>query len=182
MKGKRNQLGATLGRRTCEWQSGTSMALAVFARSNSHNAPNFRLVAVNGTHDDECCSRGCTVTPAQLKITCKLAQRAQREATGYYCGYTFKRQACGKFVLKATAESLNYVELGLKDKSAGRQWYRICNRMITDLNHRCTLRTAPEEFNLSANQSQKKSIYRTCTPALSRHSQMSLCDRLCVLC
>ena len=90
--------------------------------------------------------------PAQLKLICKLAQRAQREATGYYCGYTFKRQACGKFVLKATAESLNYVELGLKDKSAGRQWYRICNRMITDLNHRCTLRTAPEEFNLSANQ------------------------------
>ena len=38
------------------------------------------------------------------------------------------------------------------DKSAGRQWYKMRNRMMTDLHHRCTLRTAPEEFNLSANQ------------------------------
>ena len=36
IKGKRNQLGATMGRRTCAWQSGTSMALAVFSRSNTH--------------------------------------------------------------------------------------------------------------------------------------------------
>ena len=28
----------------------------------------------------------------------------------------------------------------------------MCNRVLTDLNHRCTLRTAPEEFNLSASQ------------------------------
>ena len=57
-------------------------------------------------------------------------------------------------MLRATAESLNYVELGLKDKSAGRQWYRTCNKMITDWNHRCTMRTAPEECNLSANQQE----------------------------
>ena len=31
----------------------------------------------------------------------------------------------------------------------------MCNRMLTDLNHRCTLRTAPEEFNLSANQHEQ---------------------------
>ena len=105
---------------------------------------------------DSVCARAGSekaVNPArELKILCKLAQRSQREATGYYCGYNFKRQAVGKYVLKATAESLNYVELGLKDKSAGRQWYRICNRLIQDLNHRCTMRTAPEECNLSANQ------------------------------
>ena len=68
IKGKRNQLGATMGRRTCEWQSGTSMALAVFARSNSHTAPNYRLVAVSGIHDDEFCSRGCTVTLSLIHI------------------------------------------------------------------------------------------------------------------
>ena len=61
------------------------------------------------------------------------------------------QQACGKIALRATAEGLSYGELGLKDNSAGRQWYRMCNRMLTDLNHRCTMRTAPEEFNLSAN-------------------------------
>ena len=128
------------------------MALAVFSRSNSHTAPNYRLPPVAKVHDDEFCSKECFSKPGECKIISKLSQRAQREATGYYCGYSFKRQACGKFVLKATAEGLNYVELGLKDKTAGRQWYRMCNRMITDLNHRCTMRTAPEEINLSANQ------------------------------
>ena len=152
IKGKRNQLGMTLGRRTDVWQSGTAMALAVFCRSNTHTAPNYRMPPLAVTHDDEYCNKACYSKSGQMKVTCKLAQRAQREATGYYCGYTFKRQACGRFVLRATAESLNYVELGLKDKSAGRQWYKICNRMITDWNHRCTMRTAPDEFNLSANQ------------------------------
>eukprot|EP00973_Karenia_brevis_P075227 10451432-Karenia_brevis.AAC.1 len=151
IKGKRNQLGMVLNKRTCVWQSGTAIALAVFLRSNSHTAPNFRMPPVSVLHDDEFCKAACFANPKENKIRCKLAQRAQREATGYYCGYTFKRQACGKFMLKATAESLNYVELGLQDKSAGRQWYKICNKMMTDLNHKCTMRTAPEEVNLSAN-------------------------------
>ena len=152
IKGKRNQLGMTLGRRAGVWQSGTMIALGVFNRSNSHTASNYRLPPIQEVHDDELCSKECFSRPAETKIISKLAQRAQREATGYYCGYTFKRQACGKFVLKATTECLNYVELGLKDNAAGRQWYRMCNRMITDLNHRCTMRTAPEEFKLSVNQ------------------------------
>lgn len=151
IKGKRNQLGMTLGKRTDVWQSGTAMVFAVFCRSNTHTAPNYRMPPLDAVHDDEFCKKSCFSKPGQKKITCKLAQRAQREATGYFCGYSFKRQAVGKFVLRATAESLNYVELGLHDKSAGRQWYRTCNRMITDLNHRCTMRTAPEEFNLAAN-------------------------------
>ena len=151
IKGKRNQLGMTLGKRTDVWQSGTSMVFAVFCRSNTHTAPNYRMPPLAKVHDDDSCKKSCFSKPGQMKVTCKLAQRAQREATGYFCGYTFKRQACGKFVMRATAESLNYVELGLKDKSAGRQWYRTCNKLITDWNHRCTMRTAPEEFNLSAN-------------------------------
>ena len=151
IKGKRNCLGMTLGRRTGMWQSGTSMALAVFCRSNSHTAPNYRLPPLASVHDDENCQRECFSRAGEEKVIRKLAQRAQREATGYYCGYTFKRQSCGKFVMRATAQSLNYVELGLKDKSAGRQWYKMSNRVITDLNHRCTVRPAPEECNLSGN-------------------------------
>ena len=155
IKGKRNQLGMTLGKRTDAWQSGTAMVFAVFCRANTHTAPNYRMPPIPSVHDDEFCSKACFSKPEQKKVTSKLAQRAQREATGYYCGYTFKRQACGKFVLRATAESLNYVELGLKDKSAGRQWYRTCNKMMTDWNHNCTMRTAPEECNLSANQHEQ---------------------------
>ena len=82
---------------------------------------------------------------------CKIAQRAQREATGYYCGYTFKRQPVGKHELKASAQSLNYARAGLGDKKPGRQFHRVSNRMVVDLQHRCMLRTAPEEFNLAAN-------------------------------
>ena len=154
IQGKRNWLGKTLGRRTCEWQTGTSMALAVFSRSNSHTEPNYRLPPIACVHDADC-PKECFSRPGEQKIICKLAQRAQREATGYYCGYTFKRQPVGRYVLKATAASLNYVELGLQDKSAGRQRYKSCNRMLTDLNHRCTMRTAPEELNLSANQHEQ---------------------------
>ena len=125
IKGKRNCLGMTLGGRTGMWQSGTSMALAVFGRSNSHTAPNYRLPPLASVHDDENCQRECFSRAGDEKVIAKLAQRAQREATGYYCGYTFKRQSCGKFLMKATAQSLDYVELGLKDKSAGRQWYKM---------------------------------------------------------
>lgn len=53
------------------------------------------------------------------KIRSKLVQRIQRESTGYYCGYTFKGQVCGKLDLKTTTEDLHYVELTLKDKSIG---------------------------------------------------------------
>ena len=46
--------------------------------------------------------------------------------------YTFKQQAVGYFALRATAESLKYVELGLQDKTAGRQWYKTTNIMLTE--------------------------------------------------
>ena len=81
IKGKRNQLGLTLSKRTGEWQSGTAMALAVFCRSNTHAAPNYRMPPVASVHDDEYCSKQCFSKPAQMKRTCKIGQRAQREAT-----------------------------------------------------------------------------------------------------
>ena len=56
------------------------------------------------------------------------------------------------FELQAAAGSLNYVGAVLQDKRPGHQWHRITNRVIQDLQHRCMLRTAPEEFNLSVNR------------------------------
>ena len=107
----------TLGRRTGVWQSGAAMVLAVFNRSNSHTAPNYRLPPIDKVHDDELCNKECFSKPGERHIISKLAQGSQREATGYYCGYSIKRHACGTFVLKAAADGLNYVDLGLKDKS-----------------------------------------------------------------
>jgi len=40
---------------------------------------------------------------------------------------------------------------GLTDKTPGQQWHRISHRVLQDSQHRCMLRTAPEEVNLCAN-------------------------------
>ena len=99
VSGRRNSFGITVGARSCEWQSGTTPSFAVLFRSNSYTLPNFRVPLLPETHEDECCkSRSCrehVSNPKNLKAMSKLAQRAQREATGYYCGYTFKRQPVG---------------------------------------------------------------------------------------
>ena len=87
-------------------------------------------------------------------MTCKIAQRAQREATGYFCGYTFKRQPVGRFEMKATAQCLNFMVEKIKDRRPGQQMHRVTNRVVSDLNQRCTLRPATEEFNLSSNMDE----------------------------
>ena len=59
-----------------------------------------------------------TCDPQEMKRVSKLAQRVQRECTGYFCGYTFKGQPVGRKYLRLAAESSNYLEDILKDKSA----------------------------------------------------------------
>ena len=88
--GRRNSLGSILGKRRCQWQSGTHPAFAVLFRSNSHTAPNYRVPLMGATHEDAVCrSASCQRlltgpnAARNLKIQSKLAQRAQRQATGY---------------------------------------------------------------------------------------------------
>jgi hypothetical protein len=90
-------------------------------------------------------------SPKTLKAQSKLSQRACREATGYFCGYVFKGQPVGRKWLKGAARSLNYMTVGLQDKTEGQRWHRITHRVLQDLQHRCMVRTAPEEWNLAAN-------------------------------
>jgi hypothetical protein len=174
VSGRRNALGKIMNPRTCEWQSGTALAFAACFRDNSHTAPNYRVPLLQTTHNDaRCRQKACAVqlsvnlsadsgtgtdetasvsrkkcTDRFLKILAKIAQRAQREATGYYCGYTFKAQPVGAKYLRAAAESLNYMDVGLKDKTAGQQWHVATHRILTEFQYRCTSRTAPEEVNL----------------------------------
>ena len=154
VSGRRNALGKAIGRRRCEWQSGTAPAFAVLFRSNSHTAPNYRVPLMAKTHDDEACpSKTCAAwarDPKTSKILSKLAQRAQREATGYYCGYTFKRQPVGTKYLRTIGESLNYMTAGMQDKTSGQKWHRITHRILTEFQHRIVARTAPEEWNLAS--------------------------------
>ena len=104
ISGRRNAFGSILGRRSCEWQSGTTHAFAVLFRSNTHTMPNYRLPVTGDCHEDELCrSERCKkvrLGPRETKIVSKLAQRVLRETTGYYCGYTFKRQPVGKKTLR----------------------------------------------------------------------------------
>ena len=68
IKGKRNHLGMVMTKRTCAWQSGTSIALAVFSRSNSHTGPNFRMPPLVALHDDEYCQKACSADPTDCLL------------------------------------------------------------------------------------------------------------------
>ena len=50
----------------------------------------------------------------------------------------------------------------LKDKSLFRTQHSISHKVIRDLQHRCMLRTAPEEWNLAANLHNQDVTIRTC--------------------
>ena len=80
----------------------------------------------------------------------KLAQRVQREATGYYCGYTFKGQVVGRKYILQAAKSLDYLSADLQDKTEGQRLHRVTNRVFTDIHHRCMARPAAEEWTLAA--------------------------------
>ncbi len=87
----------------------------------------------------------------------KLTERAQRHATGYYCGYILKRQPVGQRFLKVAADSYSYMTTGLQDKDAGQKSHRVTNRALTNLQHRSILRCAAEEWNLAANWHEQDS-------------------------
>ena len=64
--------------------------------------PNYRLPPTPAIHEATCPSATCKqkakemLSQVNIKTVAKLAQRVQREATGYYCGYTFKGQVTGR--------------------------------------------------------------------------------------
>ena len=153
--GRRSAFCSILGKRSDQWQSGTTPSFAAAFRSNTHTLPNWRIPPMPETHADEVCkSRACKErinSSREVKIASKIGQRAQRQCTGYYCGYTFKPQPVGKKFLRGAAESLNYLTTGMKDKGVGKLWHRVTHRVLVDLQHRCMRRTAPEEWNLASN-------------------------------
>ena len=138
-----------LGRRTCPWLSGTTPAFAAVFRSNSHTQLNHRLPLLPETHDDELCSKRCHKECGNIKVICKLAQRAQREATGYYCGYTFKGQAIGRTYLLKASQSLDYLTDALENKTAAQRMHHITNKCFSDMFHRCCSRPTTEEWNFT---------------------------------
>lgn len=84
-----------------------------------------------------------------LKTVSKIAQRVQRESTGYYCGYTFKGQAIGRKYLLKAAQSLDYLTDTLETKTPAQRMHHITNKCFSDMFHRCCSRPTAEEWNLA---------------------------------
>ena len=92
ISGRRNAFGSHVGSRSRPWHSATAPSFAAAFQSNTHTLPNWRLPPLKETHDDTLCALDSCVASGDhvdvpMKIASKIAQRAQRNCTGYYCGY-----------------------------------------------------------------------------------------------
>ena len=150
VSGRRNALGSLLGKRSCAWLSGTTPAFAAVFRSNTNTSPNFRLPITEKTHDPACRKR-CVEAFTSLARICRVAQRAQRQMTGYFAGYTAKRQPVGSYELDIARKSFTYLRNKMIGERPPEQWARMTNKILSDLEGRGTMRTAPEDFNLAIN-------------------------------
>ena len=124
--------------------------MALMFRCNTHTGPNFRVPLTELTHDTTCKAK-CTEDPDYLRTLTAVAQRAQRNMTGYYTGYMQKRQPVGAFELREATKNLKYLNNKLPHKSNAAQFHNIANRMLGDLEFRGHHRPITEEFNLAAN-------------------------------
>ena len=73
--GRRNMLGAVLGKRRCQWFSGTSALLAHVFRSNTNIQTNYRIPLTAATHDRDCKRTTC-FTEANFRQLLLVAQKA----------------------------------------------------------------------------------------------------------
>merc|ERR1711963_604456 len=94
--GRRNMLGACLGRRRCPWFASTSKLLAHLTRSNTNVQCSYRLPINATTHDPDCKSKKCMRSLNTRRLTL-VAQRAMKTITGYFGGYISKKLKVGNF-------------------------------------------------------------------------------------
>ena len=131
VSGRRNALGSILGRRRCQWLSGTMTGFLSLFRHNIHTGPNYRVPLLASTHDPECKADCLQKNTLSKMIAC--AQRAMRNTTGYYSGYICKKQPIGKFELKQAALNLHHLAQKINQKSNAQHYHHAANRMLGDL-------------------------------------------------
>ncbi len=106
-------------------------SLAVHFRSNSHTMPNYRVLLTSSIHAAVCSCESCRkqakemLSKLTLKTVSKIAQRVQRECTGYYCGYTFKGQAIGRKFPFTAVESSDYLTDTVEKKTRAKHMHNI---------------------------------------------------------
>ena len=102
------------------------------------------------TYDSEC-MRGCVGKVSDKKL-CVIAQKAMRQATGYFSGYICKRQPVRRFELRQAGRNLPLLQPKLlSQKNIAGQLAQVVNTMFCTFETRGKLRTAAEEHNLAAN-------------------------------
>jgi hypothetical protein len=147
VKGRRNALSLIRARRNCAWLNGTTPLLSVLFRSNSDVKPNFRIPLTPATHESSCeanCLQGTTDEDARCRRLCVIAQRAMKQMTGYFCGYTCKRQPVGKFQMKTARRMLHKVTEKLKGKNVSKQKAHLITKLYNILEGRGKLQTCAE--------------------------------------
>ena len=131
------------------------------------------------THDPECV-RGCVGKVTDKKL-CVIAQKAMRQATGYFSGYICKRQPVGRFELRQAGRNLPLLQPKLlSQKNVAGQLAQVVNRMFCTFETRGKLRTAAEEHNLAANsvEEDKMNAEFICLFVQAKLSGYDLLNRL----
>ena len=123
-------LAAIIGKRRDPWFSGCNALTAMVLQCNSHFAPNFRIPLNQNTTDCKGQCLGKTFSGNAEEVTKQIArltiicQRIMKQMTGYFCGYTCKRQPVGKFQLKTARKMLPKVTEKLSTMNASKQGKR----------------------------------------------------------
>ena len=159
--GRRNMLGSILGARSDPWFASTSMVLSVITRSNSNVQISYRLPLTPATHEADCRSKNC-LQFRNTKAIFRISQRAMKQMAGYFGGYISKSQKLGSYELKKSIAALPLLQEKVNSrevKSASAQLAHIVNRMFTVLESKGILRTATEEFALSALYNAKENPF-----------------------
>ena len=132
VRGRRNQLGAVLPRRTTPWTNGTRPAFAFVFRFNTDTRPNYRVPITADTHDFKLCQHSCVEDKKlQKRITAK-AMQAGRLATGYFTGYVFKVQPANKHAIATAASALLHAAKSFEEKTLGQRMHRTVVRTMSD--------------------------------------------------
>ena len=135
VSGRRNMLGACVGRRRCPWFASTSRLLAHLTRSNSDMECPYRVPINTTTHDPDCTRKACLDRSNNRRLTI-IAQRAMKTISGYFGGYISKRQKVGNFEIRASVKALPllFEKLRRKEfKSSSVHLAHMTNRMFTTL-------------------------------------------------
>ena len=163
VSGRRNMLGSIAPVRSESWFASTACILAGVTSSNTNIQCPYRMPINAATHDPDCNAAGCMQT--DVKHLYRLTQRLMKQISGYFGGYISKKQKVGQYELKKSIGALPLLQLKLETrdlKSPSHQLAHVVNRMFTVLESKGILRTATEEFALSAKYHAQDDLSAEC--------------------